>query len=120
MGTTEPIRAANDSDSDLIATLIAELRMEEQGTTMDRAGVASVVRSAIASATTSVLVAGKGGGVRGFIVVHWLPFPMLGGLCCEPSRMPPPDWSANRGTRILAVTASFRRRSWVADHALPR
>src|SRR6266550_541391 len=79
MGTTEPIRAATDSDSDSIANLIAELRMEEHGTSLDRVGIASVVRSAIACATTSVLVAGTGGGVRGFIVVHWLPFPMLGG-----------------------------------------
>jgi ribosomal protein S18 acetylase RimI-like enzyme len=79
MGTTEPIRSATGSDCDSIATLIAELRMEEHGTSLDHADVASVVRSAIACATTSVLVAGNAAGVRGFIVVHWLPFPMLGG-----------------------------------------
>jgi len=37
------------------------------------------VRSAIACATTSVLVAEQAAGVLGFIVVHWLPFPMLAG-----------------------------------------
>ena len=79
MGKTEPIRSGADSDSDAIASLIAELRMEEHGTSSDRAGLASVVRSAIACPTTSVLVAGNVGRVRGFIVVHWLPFPMLGG-----------------------------------------
>jgi len=79
MARTERIRSATGSDCDSIAALIVELRMEEHGTSLDRAEVASVVRSAIACATTSVLVAEQAAGVLGFIVVHWLPFPMLAG-----------------------------------------
>lgn len=79
MGSKGQIRSATGSDCDSIAALIVELRMEEHGTSLDRGEVASVVASAIACATTSVLVAEQAAGVLGFIVVHWLPFPMLAG-----------------------------------------
>lgn len=79
METIGQIRSATGSDCDAIAALIVELRMEEHGTSLDRAEVGSVVRSAMACATTSVLVAEEAAGVLGFVVVHWLPFPMLAG-----------------------------------------
>jgi ribosomal protein S18 acetylase RimI-like enzyme len=79
MSTSERIRGGVDRDCDAIVGLIAELRSDEHGAGLDRAVVASAVRSALDCATTSVWVAEDAGVVRGFIVVHWLPFPMLGG-----------------------------------------
>jgi GNAT superfamily N-acetyltransferase len=79
LSTSGQIRAAAERDCDAIAGLIAELRSDEGRASRDRAIVANVVRSALDGPVTSVWVAEEAGAVRGFIVVHWLPCPMLGG-----------------------------------------
>jgi GNAT superfamily N-acetyltransferase len=73
------IRPAQERDGEGIVDLIAELRRDDNGVEIDRGAVGAVVRAALADGATTVLVAELAAAVTGFIVVHWLPFPMLAG-----------------------------------------
>jgi len=73
------IRPAQERDGEGIVDLIAELRRDDNGVEIDRGAVGAVVRAALADAATTVFVAELAAAVTGFIVVHWLPFPMLAG-----------------------------------------
>jgi ribosomal protein S18 acetylase RimI-like enzyme len=77
--TAERIRRANESDCQAIVDLIANLRLEALGLAVDRAPILSTVASAVSQPTCGVFVAETGDAVVGFIVVHWVPFPMLAG-----------------------------------------
>ena len=75
----ERIRRANESDCQAIADLIANFRLEELGLAVDRAPILSTVASAVSQPACGVFVAESGDAIVGFIVVHWVPFPMLAG-----------------------------------------
>src|SRR3954447_12676521 len=75
----ERVRPANESDCQAIAELIASLRLEELGLAVDRAPILSTVASAVSQPGCGVFVAESGDAIVGFIVVHWVPFPMLAG-----------------------------------------
>jgi ribosomal protein S18 acetylase RimI-like enzyme len=115
MAETAPTRSATQGDCDSIVGLIVELRSDDQGASLDREAVASAVRCAIASADTAVLVAGAA-AVRGFIVVHWLPFPMLGGTEAYISDLIVAREARGRGVGrelVAAVERDARARSCV-------
>ena len=73
------IRRAAAGDCDSIVDLIAELRRDDAGTDIDRQPSLAAVRAAVESTSCTVLVAEADNAVLGFIVSHWVPFPMLGG-----------------------------------------
>jgi len=75
----ERVRPANERDCQRIADLITSLRLEELGVAVDRAPVLSTVASAVSQPGCDVFVAESGDAIVGFIVVHWVPFPMLAG-----------------------------------------
>jgi GNAT superfamily N-acetyltransferase len=77
--SAQRIRRANESDCSVIAELIADLRREEQGLAVDRAPILSAILAAVSQPASEVFVAECDGVVSGFVVVHWLPFPMLAG-----------------------------------------
>ena len=75
----DQVRRARESDCEAIVDLIVELRHEELGVTPDREPVAGAVRASLDSSEAAVFVAESGAEIAGFVVVHWIPFPMLGG-----------------------------------------
>jgi len=75
----EQIRRARESDCPAVADLIADLRREEQSRAPDRPPVLATVALAVKDPSCAVFVAKSNDGVIGFIVVHWIPFPMLAG-----------------------------------------
>jgi ribosomal protein S18 acetylase RimI-like enzyme len=77
--TAARIRRANESDCEAIADLIANLRLEEHGLAVDRVPILSTLMSAVSQPACGVFVAESGDAIAGFILVHWVPFPMLGG-----------------------------------------
>jgi ribosomal protein S18 acetylase RimI-like enzyme len=77
--SAEGIRRANENDCPAVADLIADLRFEEKGLTVDRAPILSTVRAAVSDPACAVLVAEFHGAIAGFVVAHWVPFPMLAG-----------------------------------------
>ena len=75
----QQIRRAGESDCEAIVDVIVGLRHEEQGMTADREPVAEAVRTCLTCSAAAVFVAERGAAIAGFVVVHWVPFPMLGG-----------------------------------------
>ena len=75
----EQIRRARESDCPAVVDLIADLRHKEQGLVVDRAPILSTLSSALREPACLVLVAEAEGVVVGFVVVHWVVFPMLAG-----------------------------------------
>jgi len=73
------IRRANEGDCSAIAELIAGLRFEEQGVAVDRAPILSTLLTAVSQPASDVFVAESDEAVVGFVVIHWVPFPMLAG-----------------------------------------
>jgi GNAT superfamily N-acetyltransferase len=76
---TEQIRRARDSDCEAIVDLVVALRREERGVTVDRDPVVEAVRSALDCSAAAVFIAELHAELVGFVVVHWISFPMLGG-----------------------------------------
>jgi len=77
--TRAQIRRANEGDCVAIAGLIAALRLQEQGRTIDHARIVSTLALAVSQPASAVFVAETDGAVVGFVVVHWIPFAMLEG-----------------------------------------
>jgi GNAT superfamily N-acetyltransferase len=75
----EQVRQARESDCEAIVDLIVGFRREEQGVTADREPVSEAVRSCLDCSAAAVFVAERDAEIAGFVVVHWVPFPMLGG-----------------------------------------
>jgi len=73
------IRRANKSDCSAIAELIADFRLEEQGLAVDRAPILSTLLTAVSQPACDVFVAESDEAVVGFVVIHWVPFPMVAG-----------------------------------------
>jgi len=80
MQTAIQIRRASPHDCSAIVDLVAELRLEELGAVIDTAPVLASVRLCIGDPATTVYVADHANNVIGFAIVHWIPFPMLGGF----------------------------------------
>jgi len=59
--------------------LIADFRLEEQGLAVDRAPILSTLLTAVSQPASDVFVAESDEAVVGFVVIHWVPFPMLSG-----------------------------------------
>jgi ribosomal protein S18 acetylase RimI-like enzyme len=73
------IRRASKDDCSAIVELIAALRLEEQGLAVDGAPILSTLLTAVSQPACNVFVAESDEAVVGFVVVHWVPFPMLAG-----------------------------------------
>lgn len=108
----EQIRRACDGDCEAIVDVIAALRHEEQGVTADREPVAGAVRTVLNSSAAAVYVAERGAVVAGFVVVHWVPFPMLGGTEAYVSDLIVRRDQRGRGVgrRLVAVVEDEARR----------
>lgn len=76
----QPIRPARDSDPAAIAALVRRWKLEQQRTPSDDTIVEQVVRLCTQGPACDVLVGEIDGVVLGYVIVHWIPFPMLGGL----------------------------------------
>jgi GNAT superfamily N-acetyltransferase len=77
--TAQEIRRGRHEDCVAIVQLIEALRREDGGVPPDRDLAAEAVRTCLVSPGCGVYVAARGGTIDGFIVVHWIPFPMLAG-----------------------------------------
>lgn len=73
------IRSATDGDSAGIVSLIRQWKSDGSEDTFDESPLTRAVRDCVQSGTTDVLVGEASGRVLGYIVVHWIPFPMIGG-----------------------------------------
>jgi N-acetylglutamate synthase-like GNAT family acetyltransferase len=72
------IRSAELKDSDGIVALLAELASEDGRTRFDVDRVCELVRECVNATGHTIYVADRE-GVVGYVAVHWIPFPMLGG-----------------------------------------
>jgi GNAT superfamily N-acetyltransferase len=108
----QEIRRGRDEDCDAIIELIEALRREDGGAPSDRDAAAAAVRSCLTAPGSGVYVAARGGAVDGFIVVHWIPFPMLAGTEAYISDLIVERMQRGRGTgrRLVAVVESEARR----------
>ncbi|MBV9470044.1 MAG: GNAT family N-acetyltransferase [Abitibacteriaceae bacterium] len=76
----EQIRRACESGCMAVVELIANLRLAEQGTIVDRAPILATTLLAVREPACAVFVAEAESEIVGFIIVHWVPFPMLAGM----------------------------------------
>lgn len=75
-----PVRPAAEADAEAIVDLIAEYRSDHPGgSAIDRAPIRAAVSSALADVASTVLVATTDARVVGFVIVHWIPFPLIAG-----------------------------------------
>ncbi len=74
----EQIRTVTIADIDGVAKLLAELSEEDGQTSADVVQVSALIRSYVGSQERTIYVAVRD-DVIGYIAVHWIPFPMLGG-----------------------------------------
>ncbi|MCP4603261.1 MAG: GNAT family N-acetyltransferase [Proteobacteria bacterium] len=72
------IRPVELKDVDDIAALLAELAREDGHTYFDVDRVIELVRDFV-NATEHAIYVADHDGVVGYVAVHWIPFPMLGG-----------------------------------------
>ncbi len=72
------LRVAQASDIDGITDLVTALA-DERGGTSDAEAVAAAAEECIGQPGHEIIVASTGRQVVGYIAVHWVPFPMLGG-----------------------------------------
>ena len=109
--TAQEIRRGREDDCVAIIELIEALRREEGGVSRDRNSAAEAVRSCLASPGSGVYVAARGGEVDGFIVVHWIPFPLLAGTEAYISDLIVERSQRGQGTgrRLVAVVESEAR-----------
>ena len=77
--SAQQIRRANKDDCSAITELIADLRLEEQGLAVDRTPILATIMTAVSQPACDVFVAESGEAVVGYVVIHWVPFPMLAG-----------------------------------------
>jgi ribosomal protein S18 acetylase RimI-like enzyme len=73
------VRDAHERDCSAVCDLIVELRCEEQKPPRARAPIEAAIRAALDQPASAVFVAESGDAVVGFIVAHWIPFPMVAG-----------------------------------------
>jgi len=73
------LRPATASDCGRIADLVATL-VRERGGSIDSDAVETTVLSCLDDPGSEILVAEAEGVVVGYVAVHWIPFPMLGGI----------------------------------------
>ena len=73
------IRPAQDTDCDAVLALIAELARDDRGADVDEGAVTAAIRSCISGSDRTIFIAEGDTGLIGYIAVHWVPFPMLGG-----------------------------------------
>ncbi len=80
------VRAAEKSDAGAMAEILREIGWSEKRNALPIEEISSPIEGLIKSSINdpdghTVLVAedGNGGGVKGFVNVHWVPFIMLGG-----------------------------------------
>ena len=73
------IRSATEGDSAAIVSLIRQWKSGGSQGTVDESTAARSVRDCVQSTTCDVLVGEVSGKILGYIVVHWIPFPMIGG-----------------------------------------
>jgi GNAT superfamily N-acetyltransferase len=76
----EQIRSGKESDAAAIVAVIRQWKLEERKTPIDDGAVERVVRLCTQSPECDVLVAEAHGRILGYVIVHWIPFPMLGGV----------------------------------------
>jgi len=107
----QEIRRGREEDCAAITDLIAALRREDGGAPRDREAAGEAVRACLASPGSGVYVAATGGRVDGYIVVHWIPFPMLAGTEAYISDLIVDRGQRGRGTgrRLVAVVESDAR-----------
>jgi ribosomal protein S18 acetylase RimI-like enzyme len=78
VGVTIAIRAAADRDVDGVVDVLAEFARESGGAAFDAERVRGLVGEYVDTGERVIYVADRE-GVVGYIAVHWVPFPMLGG-----------------------------------------
>jgi len=107
----EEIRRGREEDCVAIIELVEALRREDGGIPPDRDSAADAVRSCLTSPGSGLYVAARGGKVDGFIVVHWIPFPMLAGSEAYISDLIVERIQRGRGIgrRLVAVVESEAR-----------
>jgi ribosomal protein S18 acetylase RimI-like enzyme len=107
----EEIRRGREEDCVAIIELIEALRREDGRTPAARDSAAEAVRSCLSSPGCALYVAARGGKVDGFIVVHWIPFPMLAGTEAYISDLIVERTQRGRGIgrRLVAVVESEAR-----------
>ena len=109
--TAQEIRRGRPEDCVAIVELIEALRREDGGVPPDRDAAAEAVRCCLTSPEAGVYVAARGDKVDGFIVVHWIPFPMLARTEAYISDLIVERIQRGRGTgrRLVAVVESEAR-----------
>ena len=75
---TEVIRAATITDVDGIVAILVELAHEDGHPSPDVRQVTAVIRACVDSPARTIYVCDSA-VVAGYIAVHWIPFPRLGG-----------------------------------------
>jgi len=107
----QEIRRGREEDCAAIVDLIEALRREDGGAPPDRQAAGEAVRACLTSPGSGVYVAAAGGTVDGFIVVHWIPFPLLAGTEAYISDVIVDRSQRGRGTgrRLVAVVESEAR-----------
>jgi GNAT superfamily N-acetyltransferase len=72
------LRLAVPGDYEPIAALVVAFAVEE-GRTVDRDAVEEALRHCVDDPAHLLLVAADGAQIAGYLTMHWIPFPMLGG-----------------------------------------
>jgi GNAT superfamily N-acetyltransferase len=74
------IRSANLADIAAIVALVCQWKADEGHMTIDEAEIQRVVRACVETTGCDVFIGEVEGGLVGYLVLHWIPFPMLEGI----------------------------------------
>jgi ribosomal protein S18 acetylase RimI-like enzyme len=74
------IRHGTLADSEGIVALLRQFAADERGVRVDDSLAVQTIRGCIEDRGGDLLVAEEQGAIVGYLIVHWIPFPMLGGV----------------------------------------